>query len=461
MTGRESTSFASFVSTIALASVTARCAAAPVDVPPRDLGSIASAAPSPPSEPAPAASSPASAEPAAPTVVSPSPVSYLEGAPQLDALFQALAGLEDGPSREAVRVLQYGDSHTAGDLGVSVVRRTLQARFGDGGRGFVPLGRPWKGYWQGGLHVGMSKEFYSARFRPDAGATLANGAFGLLGVGIETAAANAIAWTEVAASFSHVEIAFLRQPRGGSFDVLVDDVETARVASRTPAAGSEFVGLDVAEGPHKITIRAAGDGPVRVFGMTLDRATPAGVVVDALGIVGAQISTPLRWQEAHFAEQVAHRSPRLVIFAYGTNEAVEPRLTDAAYERSSKELLGRVARAAPGASCLLLGPPDLARKNEVTGEWTTVPRLLEIVAMQRRIAAEAGCAFYDQLAAMGGAGSVAVWAAEPEPRARKDRVHLTARGYAQIATSFAADLLHAYDQWRAARASSPAVAARP
>jgi|CZKU01.1.fsa_nt_gi lysophospholipase L1-like esterase len=157
------------------------------------------------------------------------------------------------------------------------------------------------------------------------------------------------------------------------------------------------------------------------------------------------------------SEQVAHRSPRLVIFAYGTNEAVEPRLTDAAYERSSKELLGRVARAAP---CLLLGPPDLARKNEVTGEWTTVPRLLEIVAMQRRIAAEAGCAFYDQLAAMGGAGSVAVWAAEPEPRARKDRVHLTARGYAQIATSFAADLLHAYDQWRAARASSPAVAAR-
>src|ERR1019366_8828989 len=115
--------------------------------------------------------------------------------------------------------------------------------------------------------------------------------------------------------------------------------------------------------------------------------------VDGLGIVGAQIPLPLRWQEAHFSEQVAHRNPRLVILAYGTNEAVDTTLTDAEYERDLKELLGRVARAAPGASWLLLGPPDLARQNEDTGEWLTVPRILEIVAMQRRIATASGCAF--------------------------------------------------------------------
>ena len=53
-----------------------------------------------------------------------------------------------------------------------------------------------------------------------------------------------------------------------------------------------------------------------------------------------------------------------MVLAYGTNEALEPSLTDAQYERKLVDLLGRVARATPTASCLLLGPPDLARQHE-------------------------------------------------------------------------------------------------
>ena len=438
----------------ALAAFTTRCTGGPSRLPARE---VASTGPTAESRPRERLTAPASPDPLAPFAAAAAgeatpaaaPPSYLEGTARLESLFRNLSALEGAPeggaSGDAVRILQYGDSHTAGDLGVSVFRRALQARFGDGGRGFVPLGRPWKGYWQDGLRTGMSEEFAASKIALGGGPSAAGGAFGLLGVGIETTAAGALAWTDVAARSSHVEIDYWRQPRGGSFDVLVDDVKTARVTSKAAAAGSGFFGFDVPEAPHKVTIRTAGDGPVRVFGMTLDRGR--GVVVDALGIVGAQISTPLRWREAHFEEQVARRAPSLVILAYGTNEAVATTLTDAEYEQTSRQLLGRVARAAPGASCLLLGPPDLARRAGERGDWTTVPRLLEIVAMERRIAAEAGCAFYDQLAAMGGAGSIATWAAEPEPRAREDRVHLRPSGYAQIATSFAADLLHAYDDW--------------
>lgn len=75
--------------------------------------------------------------------------------------------------------------------------------------------------------------------------------------------------------------------------------------------------------------------------------------------------------------------------------------------------------------------------------------------MQRRVAQASGCAFYNQLAAMGGPGSMAAWALGPEPRAQGDRVHLRRSGYAQLATSLANDLVHAYDEWRAERGLPP------
>jgi lysophospholipase L1-like esterase len=204
----------------------------------------------------------------------------------------------------------------------------------------------------------------------------------------------------------------------------------------------------VPEVPHEVELRTVGDGDVRVFGMALDRAR-AGVLVDALGINGAQVFTALRWSEEHFAKQLRRRSPDLVVLAYGTNEALDPKLDTADYERALVELLGRVSRAVPSASCLLLGPPDLARRSSAEHEgWVTWPPVLDIVAVQKRVASAAGCAFYDQLEAMGGPGSMAQWAAEAEPRGAHDRVHLTRVGYIQLGTSFAADLLRAYDAWR-------------
>ena len=80
--------------------------------------------------------------------------------------------------------------------------------------------------------------------------------------------------------------------------------------------------------------------------------------------------------------------------------------------------------------------------------WMTSSKLLEIIASQRRVADAAGCAFYNQLEAMGGEGTVAGWAAEDPPRAQKDRVHLTREGYAQLGSSFASDVMRAYAGWR-------------
>jgi lysophospholipase L1-like esterase len=388
-------------------------------------------------------------------------VGHLYGPDLLARVFESLAGLDDGHAHDDVRILQYGDSHTASDLGVAVFRRALQARFGEGGRGFVSIGKPWKGYGQDGIRGGMTREFEATKvkFHKDRSFTGIDGCYGLLGVGIETARAGARAWTDVAARSSRIELDYGQDPHGGSFDVYIDGARAGRVATRTARGSSGWFSFDVADTTHQIELRAVGDGEVRVFGMTLDRSE-AGVVVDALGINGAQIFTPLRWNEAHFTDQLRHASPALVVVAYGTNEALEPGLGDTEYERKLVDFLGRIARATPSASCILLGPPDLARHTPEQDDWHSLPRLAEIVAVQRKVAEAAGCAFYDQQEAMGGAGSIVSWAAEPEPRAQRDRVHLTRTGYAQVATSFAGDLVHAYDEWRAERGLPPTRAPR-
>jgi lysophospholipase L1-like esterase len=387
------------------------------------------------------------------------PVGHLDGPDRLTRLYEHLASLDDGTSHDDVRILQYGDSHTASDMGTGAFRRTLQARFGDGGRGFVSIGRPWKTYVQEGVRGYMTDEFEPQRMRLKEARSVADGSFGLLGVGIGAQAAGARAWSDIAPRSSRVEIDYWLQPHGGTFDVIVDGAHAGRIATRAAQAASGFTAFDVPDAPHQVTVRAVGDGDVRIFGMTLDRQQ-AGVVVDALGINGAQIFTPLRWSEEHFAEQVRHQAPDLVVLAYGTNEALEPHLEDADYERGLVELLGRVSRAAPGAACLLLGPPDLARWTKGTHGYHTWPRILEIAATQRRVAQAAGCAYYDQIEAMGGPGSIATWAEEADPRAQQDRVHLTRTGYSQVGTTFATDLLRAYDAWRAASGLPPMGTAR-
>jgi lysophospholipase L1-like esterase len=393
--------------------------------------------------------------------LSTAPVGHLEGPHRLLHLFEALARLDDGHGHDDVHILQYGDSHTASDLGVEVFRRAMQLRFGDGGRGFVSIGKPWKTYVQGGVRGGMTKEFepLKVKYHMDRTFTGLDGAYGLLGVGIGASQTGARAWTDVLVRASRIELAYGQDPRGGSFDVFIDGARAGRVATQAAEAGSGWVAFDVADVPHQIELRAAGDGEVRVFGMTLDRSE-AGVVVDALGINGAQIFTPLRWNERHFAEQLRHAAPDLVVLAYGTNEALEPGLADAEYERRVMDFLGRIARAAPASSCLLLGPPDLARHTKGQDDWKTWPRVREIAAIQRKVAEAAGCAFFDQQEAMGGPGSIVAWAVEPESRAAGDRVHLRRNGYAFLGSCFAGDLLRAYDEWRAQRGLPPTSAPR-
>lgn len=381
------------------------------------------------------------------------PIGSLAFPHSLRHLYESLAHLEDGSAKGNVRVLQYGDSHTASDLGTAEVRRLLQSRFGEGGRGFVAFGQPWKHYVQDGVSTGMSHEFLPEKGKAQHGHFVGNRAYGLLGVAVASADRGGRAWIHAHVPSSHIEVSYYQQPTGGAFDLLVDHAKVARIDTKSAKAEAGFRAVDVPEGAHRVEVEVEGGGEVRLFGATFDRST-LGVEVDSLGINGAQIYTALGWSEAHMAEQWKHRAPDLVVLAYGTNESLND-TPSADYERKLVDLLGRVARAVPEASCLLLGPPDRATHTAHQDDWHTASKLVEIVASQRRVAEAAGCAFYNQLEAMGGAGTIAAWAKESPPRAIRDRIHLTKAGYVALAGTLVKDLTQAYRVWRESQGLAP------
>lgn len=370
-------------------------------------------------------------------------VGRLEHPDRLTSLFARLRDLEKERGDD-VRILQLGDSHTASDYGTSVARTRLATRFGDGGRGFLPIGSPHKRLFQAGEIVSRGvaftpREVSLRALEANEAERERDGRYGLGGVAMDTRTSGALLSSRIAASADSYEIAFLARPGGGSFLVHVDGKLKARVSTASAREGAGFHAFEVPRGPHLLEVHAVGDGPLRVYGVRLDDQR-VGVTFDALGIHGAKATTTLGWDGAHFTEQLSRARSSLAILAYGTNEAGDATTTSKGHAAAIRGLAARVRES--GAACLVLGPPDRGR-----GEH---PKLSALVSAQRAAADEAGCAFFDQRAAMGGTGSIARWSRESPARARRDLVHLTRAGYATLAEALVDDLLSAYDAWRSA-----------
>lgn len=393
----------------------------------------------------------------------------------LAQFYAGLRQLDEHPDNDAVvRITQIGDSHTASDTFTGPVRSALQDRFGDGGRGYLAAGRPWRSYRQRNASYGMSdgwspeiglygraKDYAlsGARIHTDAG-----------GEWIKRGPCNACGAGKTA---EHLQIFYLKQPNGGAFDVQIDELNVARVQSHADdeSIGVLEVPLDGHE--HTVHIETVGDGTVTLFGTSMRDG--GGVILDSIGLNGAQLRHYLAFNEHKTREELASLSPDLVIIAFGANEAMARRyrvrnpITDAVelleklqnYHREILELLERYREAAPSSDCLILLPPDMLAGSGAhcidytfESEMLSGQRCIEqpaanfagILNAQRYAAQSAGCAVWDQQHAMGGEGSMDIWR---ELRlASRDGVHLRSAGYRRLADAFVSDLLENYESWR-------------
>lgn len=358
----------------------------------------------------------------------------------LDAFHEALAVVERASEPGVLaRVSAFGDSHTAADFMTGQLRRRLQERFGDGGHGFIAAGRPWPSYRHRNIRSGAKGRWDTFRVRQSRRDDSFDGRVGLAGVAVETSKINSMVWvateTEgpVGLNASRFELYYLSHPSGGRFGVTLDNEIVARLSSRSPEPLPSYFVIDADDGAHELRIETQGRGSVRLFGTVVEREGP-GVVVDSLGINGARITAMLAWDDEVFTHNLAHRGPDLIVFWYGANSVGDNWYTLEQYEQWVREAVTRVQRAVPDASCLLVGPPDMARATLADrGPPGTPPALHGIITAQRDAASLCGCGFFDTYEAMGGEGSNLLWADQDPPMVAGDGIHFTMAGYRALA----------------------------
>lgn len=367
--------------------------------------------------------------------VAPQTVRGIENPRALDSFFRALAAAKSRRRIEPVRVMHYGDSHTAADILTAEIRRSLQREFGDGGAGYMSARNPFSTPRRGVLSGATSGWWIDGVGK--GGAT--DGIYGLAGFSLSTDKVDERAWIETACN--HFEIYYLKQPGGGSIDITVNGTSVLEqplsLQSDTPAP-DYFTYDSPADRIQRIEVRTTGPGKVRLLGIVTEHIAP-GVTYDVLGINGARAVRLLSWNDTAFVDNIVQRKPDLIIVAYGTNEVTDSDWSIESYQRMFANILRRFRRAAPQASILVYGPPDRS-DNQLA-----VSKMPAMIEAQRRAAIDAGAAFWSSYAAMGGAGSMDTWAAGG--LGQGDRVHLTKEGYIRMGVMFYGDLMEAYKQW--------------
>ncbi len=351
------------------------------------------------------------------------PVPAIDSPEALDGFYRALAELARGRAKDHVRIAVFGDSNLTMDFPTGHLRRALQARFGDGGHGFVALGKPWSHY----RHMDVRHDVvsgwhaYAVTTSPTG-----DGLYGLAGIAVENRWQGATTFVATAPQGAPVgtraglfDVFFLTKPKGGAFEVRIDGSSRGRTETggETHAMGVTHVATD--DAPHRLEVIARSPATVRLFGVALERDAP-GIVIDTFGVGSLNTKTMTRYDPTLQTEMLRDRRYDLIVYMTGANDL----FTMDSVPESLHELMTLQREALPSVSFLILTPAD-------RGRGKSFAPTLEVVEQRRVLAKREGAAFWDLWSAMGGRSSMKRFV--DAKLAYDDAVHFTDAGGAFIA----------------------------
>jgi lysophospholipase L1-like esterase len=343
---------------------------------------------------------------------------------------------------QGTRIVHYGDSPTTADLITSDIRTMLQREFGNGGVGFVLIARPWAWY----NHRGVEMEASNWKIDIGGNSELKDGLNGLGAVSFRGAPGAVARWKLRDSSHSSVEIAYLAEPNGGEFSMEAEDQQIGSADTSAEVRGSGFARFDIPPGATHFTLRVTR-GAVRLYGADFRRAEP-GVVYSSIGVNGANVTLLSHaLNQAHWAEELRHYNPDLVIINYGTNESGFPKFVDTTWGREMREVVRRLNAALPGVSILLMSPMDRGERK-ADGEIDTLAAIPRLVNTEAKVALDSGAAFFNTFQAMGGQGTMGRWYSAEPRLVGADYIHPMPAGARIVGELLFSSLRDGYNQYK-------------
>ena len=358
------------------------------------------------------------------------PLSVEEVQGDSDVLRAFRQGLEE-VNRRTVRVVHYGDSQIEEDRMTQTLRRRLQALYGGGGVGMLPLHQtiPTRTIKQTLTINGIRQTsqqgprrhlVYGPKAqRREDGVYGAMGQVAIIGDTALQRQDSAVLHVEPMGKKPHSETYFnrLRLWAKGDFRCYVNG---------QPFIDSSATILPLADSTTSCDLALAGFG--EVYAVSLE--TEKGVIVDNIPMRGCTGTIFTDIDSTQLATFYRETNTRLIIMQFGGNAIPfnEQPSTIAGTVQSLRKQVRYLRQCAPEASIIFVGPGDML--TLIDGEATTYPLLPYMDRLLRKMAAEEHIAYFSLYEMMGGKESMLRW--QKNGWAGSDGVHFTRRG-AEIA----------------------------
>ncbi len=357
----------------------------------------------------------------------------------LDTFFRKLERIERTKKGKA-RILHLGDSHIAGDYITRAIRAQLQARFGNGGRGFIAIDQR---HEYGGRRLQRRHWSRTRAVDPDGPGK----PFGFSGMALEAQRPGGEIAFALEPSDEEVVAYYHARPQGAGMRLETDHGRVGRILGKShlPESLSERLTLRPhrrGAPPTRLSVRAEAAGAV-LFGLSFE-SKERGIIYEAVGPVGADARTYTQMEPKSFEAHLGRLSPDIVVLMVGGNDARAVRdgqRTMGEVKSDAQALVRRVQQALPQAECLVWAPLDAGARAH--GEIVSKAFVEETRDVLHAVAMEHGCAFWDTFAAMGGKGSFGRWL--KAGIMNKDMVHPRAAGGDLLGQLFFDALMKSYE----------------
>jgi lysophospholipase L1-like esterase len=361
--------------------------------------------------------------------------------------FEKLYQLETQKSGD-VRIAYFGDSMTDGDLIVQDFRYAMQAQFGGQGVGFVSItsesaksrssiSHQYSGNWKTQSYLNIKRPLNP---------------FGVNGHVFFANDTISNAWVQYKAGYgkftnqlnnpalfygkSNNETAELLVKIGN--DTLVKKLNGEKSLNVLPISNTNLKSF-------KASFKEADSIPI--YGFNFDDGK--GVHVDNFsnrGNSGLPISTFSTSMMRQFQERLDYD---LIILHYGTNVLNYGTYNYDWYEKSMTKVVNHLKECFPGVTILVISSADKSTKYEL--EMKTDSAVVPLTNAQRKYAVQSKAGYFNLYKAMGGEGSMALWAEENPPMANKDYTHFNYKGAQKVAGLLFDQLQTGYAQYKQMR----------
>ncbi len=143
-----------------------------------------------------------------------------------DSFLRTALPASEGRYPGPLRILHYGDSHTAADEWTGDLRTRFQEKFGDGGSGYSLIGRPYAGYRRFDVRSGSTKGWHTEGL---VGKAPGDGIYGLGGISMSTRSPRESVY--LLADGQQFELFYLQQPGGGAIQIYDNGTPVERIST--------------------------------------------------------------------------------------------------------------------------------------------------------------------------------------------------------------------------------------